>query len=67
MFNLGVKVVNKVFGKVENLPEKQDNVYLIVSSLVAQAAKRDDLVVPNTIRDENGKIIGCDSFAFICN
>lgn len=61
----GFPLYRNSFGEVVGLPEaKADTVY-IVSALVAQAAKdRDDLViVDNTIRDENGRIIGARGFA----
>lgn len=60
-----IPIKNKRFGKCENLPEPQPGTYYIVSGLVAQALRRPDLLVPNTVRDEKGQIIGCDSFAQI--
>jgi hypothetical protein len=52
------------FGPVEGLPEAREGVMLIVSRLVASAAGRDDLVVPDGIvRDGSGNIIGCSRFA----
>jgi len=60
--------VNKVcFGQIYNLPEKRENTIYIVSRIIAEAAKdRDDLyIVDETIRDENGNIIGCKSLAKI--
>ena len=51
------------FGEVENLPPQEDGVMVIVSALVASAAKeRDDLLVPGElVRDDGGNIIGCKS------
>jgi len=60
-----VPIKNKEFGGCENLPEKRESTFLIVSGLIAQAVRRDDLLVPNTVRDGKGQIIGCDSFAQI--
>ena len=66
-WNLYIDIMKKSFNEVEGLPEPQENTYYIVSALVAGAAKnRDDLVVPNdTIRDGEGRIIGCRSLAKI--
>ncbi len=63
----GVEIpVNKtIFGQVENLPEpKKDTIY-VVSSLVAQAVPhRNDVFVPDdTVRDEQGRIIGARALA----
>jgi hypothetical protein len=65
----GVKIpINRnVFGEVEGLPKPKEGVLFIVSSLVAQAMRdRDDLVVPDdTVRDEQGRIIGAKALAQI--
>lgn len=56
------------FGQVEGLPEPQADTVYIVSALVAQAVKgnRDDVVVPDdTVRDGEGRIMGCRAFARI--
>ena len=59
----GVPVTNQYLQGVENLPEPKPETYLIVSKLVAQAAgTRSDLLVPATVRDSTGKIIGCNGF-----
>jgi len=60
---VGIPVTETKFGEVENLPEPQEGVVYIVSSLVAQRCKgRDDVFIPNeSVRDENGRIIGCKS------
>ena len=54
-------------GAVEGLPEERDDTLIIVSSLVAQAARdRSDLVIPNeAVRDEKGQIVGCKSLGRI--
>ena len=50
------------FGEVENLPPQEEGVMVIVSALVASAAKRDDLLVPGElVRDDGGNIVGCKS------
>lgn len=52
------------YGAVEGLPEPQDGVVYIVSTLVAQAVKRPDVLSPGTgpndgaIRDDQGRIAG---------
>jgi len=54
------------FGQVEGLPEPDGETFYIVSLAVAQAmsGKRSDLLVTDdTVRDENGKIVGCRAFA----
>lgn len=60
-------VCSQIFGKVEGLPEKEEGVYIIVSSLVLQASGRDDLVAPATghtecIRNGNGQIVSVPGF-----
>lgn len=63
----GIPINRTVFGKVENLPEPQENTIYIVSSLVGQAASdRTDVFIPDdVVRDEQGKIIGCKALAKI--
>ena len=57
--------VATTFGEIENLPAPQKGVLLVVSSLTAEAAKRegrpvDDLLTPaSLVRDEGGHVIGC--------
>lgn len=52
------------YGAVEGLPEPQDGVVYVVSMLVAQVAKRPDVLSPGTgpndgaIRDADGRIVG---------
>lgn len=56
-----------VYGKVEGLPETEEGVVYIVSSLVAQRVpERRDVFIPNeSVRDDNGRIIGCKSLGHI--
>lgn len=59
-----VEFFTNTYGEVEGLPEPQEDTFYIVSALVMNASPRKDLVVPNdTVRDEQGRIIGCKSFA----
>ena len=62
-----IDIMEKSFNEVEGLPEPQENTIYIVSALVAGAAKdRDDLVIPNdTVRDDQGRIVGCKNLAKI--
>lgn len=48
-----------------NLPPKKEGQYYIVSRTVQEAyPERDDFVIPNeTVRDKEGKIVGCRSLA----
>lgn len=63
----GIPVTQTNFGATVDLPAPQAYTFLIVSSLVMTAnPNRKDLLVPNgVVRDENGNILGCESFA--CN
>ena len=58
-----IETFRSEFGEVENLPPKEEGVMIIVSALVASAAKgRDDLLVPGElVRDDGGNIVGCKS------
>lgn len=56
------------YGEVVGLPQPQEGVIYIVSSIVANALKgvrNDIVVVDKTVRNENGQIIGCTGFARI--
>ena len=57
----GLPIVVTTFGQVVGLPEPQDGVIYVVSSITAQACKgREDVFVPaRPIRDEKGRIVGC--------
>lgn len=65
----GIELVKTVFGKVDGLPQYQEDVYYIVSAITVNAAKAegrttsDLLVVSDTIRNEQGQIVGCKRFA----
>jgi len=61
----GIPIVRRVLGNVQDLPEKKEDTYLIVSQLVADACLgRDDLLVPaDLVRDEQGRVIGCRALA----
>ena len=64
----GADIVRTVFGEVLGLPASQEGVFLLVSSLVAQAAKemgRGDIIAPDTgptaVR-ENGQVVAVRGF-----
>ena len=62
----GIPLTQTSFGVVVDLPQPQEDTIFIVSRLVLNACKgvRDDLIVPNDlVRDNQGNIIGCKSFA----
>jgi hypothetical protein len=62
----GYPVVRAQVGDVDGLPNPQPGVLYIVSTMVAQAAKRHDVLSPDTgktaIRDEKGQIIAVTQF-----
>ena len=62
----GIPVKRNTYGSITGLPEPKEGRYYIVSVLVAQVAKRDDVLVTNdAVRDDKGRIIGCRSLARI--
>ena len=62
-----IPLTTTVFGQVENLPEPEEGVVYVVSSLVAgRVPDRKDVLIPNeSIRDNKGRIIGCKSLGHI--
>lgn len=61
----GIPITSTVFREVQDMPEQQQDVYLIVSRMVLAAMpNRKDLLVPNElVRNDKGQIIGCRSLA----
>lgn len=61
----GIDITVTKFSEVYGLPEPQDGLIYIVSLAVAQRVTgRSDVLVPNgSVRDEQGRIIGCTSLA----
>ena len=57
----------RIYTEVGNVPEPKENVFYIVNLVVAQQLpERDDLLVPsNSIKDENGNIVGFKSLNII--
>lgn len=59
-----VHITSTTYKGTVKLPPEQDDVYYIVSSIVAKQYKgiRNDLVIPNgLVRDNKGVVIGCKS------
>ena len=71
----GIPLTETRFGKLylidrdrvkHELPEQQDGTFYIVSALVARVAQREDfIIVDDTVRDDKGRIVGCQSFAHV--
>lgn len=59
--NVSIPVQTTKFGPVSGLPNPKDGTVYVVSSLVAQRVPdRNDVYVPtDTVRDANGRIVGC--------
>lgn len=57
---INIPVTTTAFGEVENLPDAKPETIYIVSAIVAKRCiNRFDVFVPNeSVRDENGRIIG---------
>lgn len=58
-----IPVTGTSYGEVEGLPAPSEGTIYIVSSLVASRCKeRTDVFIPNeSVRDDQGRIIGCRS------
>lgn len=53
-------------GNCTELPDVEEGTYYIVSAITAQQVKRNDFLITNeAVRDDNGRIIGCRSFAMV--
>ena len=70
LLSIGGVVISQThtgFGEIEGLPCSVTGIFYIVSALVAQAARdRDDLLIPDdTVRDNEGRIMGCRALARI--
>ena len=59
---LSIPLTRTVFGEVCGLPAAEDGTIYIVSALVAGQCKgRDDVFPSESLRDEQGRIVGCKS------
>ena len=67
----GIPVMETHFGKTVDLPNYEEGVFLIVSIITANAARAngrttsDLLLTTDTVRDADGRIVGCKAFARI--
>lgn len=63
----GITVNQCAYGEVQGLPEPAPETAYIVSALTAQACpwRKDVYIVDDTVRDGNGRIIGCRALAHI--
>ena len=60
------RLINRYSIDVYDLPSPQPDTIYIVSRLVAEATRREDLyIVDDAVRDENGRIIGCRALASV--
>lgn len=60
----GIDITETTFGEVFGLPEEVLGIRYIVSRIVAEAVKgkrEDCFIVSETIRNEEGRIVGCKS------
>jgi hypothetical protein len=67
MFAFEIPMFRESLGPVENLPDPVKGTFYIVSRVVAEAVRgeRNDVVYPtNLVRDQDGRIVGCEGFAF---
>ncbi len=64
---ISVPVNQTRFGEVDNLPEPQPDTIYVVSAIVAQAVpdRPDVFVVDDTVRDDQGRIIGARALAHV--
>jgi len=60
----GIPIKSVGLGDVLGLPDPIDNVYYVVSMVVATSLRglRTDLVYPEVVRNDKGIIIGCCGF-----
>ena len=63
----GIPVNQTRFGQVSDLPNPQPDTIYIVSAIVAQAVpdRPDVFIVDDTVRDEQGRIIGCRALSHV--
>lgn len=58
-----IPLITQQFGEIVGLPEEREGVLFIVSSLIFAQTNRKDLLVPGEqVRDDQGRVIGCQSF-----
>ena len=65
----GIPLFRMAFGEPVGVPDPAPDTVYVVSSITAQACREagrdtDDLLIPaRTVRDANGRIIGCTAFS----
>ena len=64
----GIPIYKTIYEpEVIGLPDPQDNVIYIASSMAAQTVKRPDVLAPTKlIRDDDGQVIAAGGFATFC-
>lgn len=64
----GIPIFKTVYEpEVTGLPDPQDDVIYIASSMAAQTVKRHDVLAPTKlIRDDDGQVIAAGGFATFC-
>lgn len=64
----GIPIYKTIYEpEVVGLPEPQDGIIFVVSSLAAQTVKRPDVLAPTKlIRDDDGQVIAAGGFATFC-
>lgn len=63
--NFEIPLSQTKLGEIVGLPPQLENTYYITSIVVAQKASqlgRQDVIVPDVVRDTKGNIIGCKGF-----
>lgn len=65
----GITITKQFFGAVQGVPDREEGVAYIVSRIVADALTfREDLYIPGPmVRDDNGKVIGCQGLSQTIN
>lgn len=64
--SIPISLYNVTYGEVTGLPEPEDGVLYIVSMMVLEACRREDLIAPvDMVRDNTGRIIGCRGFRIL--
>lgn len=62
--DFAVPLYRTTFGAITGLPDPAPDTVYLVSNIVAQAVRRDDvLIVDDMVRDGEGRILGCRAFA----
>ena len=63
----GIPMTCSLYSDIENLPKREKDTVYVVSSIVAQRCpEREDVCIPNeSVRDAEGRIIGCRSLGHI--